>query len=88
MQVYGSDFGGPGQSTPIVYVGDTVCGSVNRMQDSKLECQAPVSKVGRLAVVVSFEGFNSSELVFVERMCGEGFTGLPGQQCKPCPQVE
>ncbi len=87
MQVLGANFGLPSQPLPVVFIGNSVCGSVNRIQTSRLECRVPLSPVGRQLVIVALDGHNSTQSVFIERMCGEGYTGVPGRQCTLCPLV-
>jgi hypothetical protein len=87
LTIFGNDFGLTVQPAPIVYVGDRLCGSVSRFSPSEIQCRTPKSLIGRQWVIVSFAGQNSSQIVYVERMCGEGYTGLPGTPCKPCPNV-
>lgn len=87
LTIFGNDFGLSVQPAPIVYVGDSLCASVSRFSPSEIQCRTAKSLIGRQWVIVSFDDQNSSQVVYVERMCGEGYTGLPGESCKSCPNV-
>ena len=86
-QVVGTNFGLATHPLPVVTVGTGPCASVNRINATHLQCRISSSSVGRRVVNVSLGGLFSAEGVFIDAMCGEGYTGLPGNPCKVCPTV-
>lgn len=86
-QILGNNFGLPQHPTPGVYIGPNICQSVFRVNTSFIQCTATSSAIGRMVVNVSLGGLYSQEPLFIDRMCGEGRTGLLGHLCGPCPSV-
>lgn len=87
-QIIGTDFGALSLvEIPEVFVGGVPCGLVNRQSNTEVVCNVAPSGVGRDDVIVSLSGLNSSQSVFVDRMCGAGYTAIPGDRCAPCPNV-
>ena len=70
----------------VVPAGGYVC-AVLTATSSELTCMLPVAPVGRDLVIVSLFGINSTDTVYIDRMCGEGYFALPGSLCQPCPAV-
>lgn len=87
MTVNGSNFGLAVHPLPVVLLGKLLCQSVNRVSDSSILCRASSSAVGRQAVTVTLGDLQSSGLLYIDRMCGVGLTGTPGEYCKACPTV-
>lgn len=87
VQISGANFGLPQHPAPVVYIGPNICQSVLRVNTTFLQCTATSSVIGRMVVNVSLGGLHSQEPLFIDRMCGGGYTGLLGQHCGPCPVV-
>ena len=60
---------------------------MNRVNSTYLTCNAPLSRVEREVVTVWLAGQNSTDAVFIDRLCGANFTARPGQNCSNCPVV-
>ena len=86
VSIHGANFGLASHPLPTVLVGTAACGSINRVSSSLIQCRVASSAIGRHTVSVTLgglTGYNNS--VFVDAMCGSGYTGTPGKQCKACP---
>lgn len=65
-----------------------VCTQLLLVNSSWLQCTIGPANVGRYPIIVSLNGQNSSSvgsMVAVDRLCGDGRYGLPGQPCGLCP---
>ena len=85
--IVGANFGARGHALPSISIGSMLCIDVKRVNSSVLTCSMPPTVVGRYVVSVQFAGVVSRVTAEVDRMCGAGFYGLPGQSCQVCPAV-
>ena len=89
LQIYGSNLGlsdAKYTTSSQVRVGSYLCAML-KATSTQLSCMLPVAPVGRDKIVVSLFGLNSTDSVFVDRMCSEGSFALPGDLCQACPAV-
>jgi hypothetical protein len=62
-----------------------VCEQPLLFNSSALQCTIGAADVGRCTVSVSLNNQSSTQNVTLDRLCGEGRFGLPGEPCGPCP---
>lgn len=67
--------------------GNDTCRQPNVVNSTLILCTAQTMVVDRYPVIVSLNAQNSTDVMWLARLCGEGQFALPGAFCGPCPKV-